>query len=246
MPKLNDDLEQFNLPTGHYGFSGTRLGDLGACEFTICQIVVDISGSVEHFSKEMEKCLKDVIQSCQYSPRADNLMVRLTTFNSSMQEVHGFKLLSTINLDDYSNVLRCGGMTALFDATENAVQALNSYGKQLSANDFSVNGLVVVITDGDDNASKATKNLVKAAFTEAVKGENLESLMSILVGVNISDPMISNYLNQFKTEAGFMQYVEIDNANAKSLAKLADFVSKSISAQSQSLGTGGPSKSLSF
>jgi hypothetical protein len=54
------------------------------------------------------------------------------------------------------------------------------------------------------------------------------------------------YLDNFKRQAGFTQMVALDDANDKTLAKLAAFVSKSISAQSAALGTGGTSQSLSI
>jgi hypothetical protein len=50
----------------------------------------------------------------------------------------------------------------------------------------------------------------------------------------------------FHQEAGFTQYVELDNADTKTLARLAEIVSRSISAQSQALGTGGASQPLVF
>jgi len=74
----------------------------------------------------------------------------------------------------------------------------------------------------------------------------MESLVSVLVGVNVQDRRIGAYLQDFKNEAGFTQYVELQNAHAKTLAKLADFVSRSIAAQSQALGTGGASQTLGF
>lgn len=245
MPKFAD-LEQNTLPASHYGFSAKRIGDLGSTEYTLVSIVVDDSGSVGSFAKDMEKCLKEVVKACKHSPRADYLMIRAVKFGNKMSEVHGFKLLSEVNPDDYDNILTCGGMTSLYDAAENAILATSAYGKQLVENDLSVNGIVVVITDGCDNQSTATVNSCKTALQNAVKGENLESLVSILVGVNINDSGIAQVLSDFSSKAGFSQYVELDNATEKTLAKLAAFVSKSISSQSTSLGTGGPSKSLTF
>ena len=124
MPLLNDaNLGPRNLPTGHYGYSGTRLEDLGAAEYTLVSIAVDDSGSVTQFRHEMEECLREIIQACKHSPRADNLLVRLVTFSDRLAEVHGFKLLQACNLADYQGVFRAGGNTALYDATENAVAA---------------------------------------------------------------------------------------------------------------------------
>src|SRR5438128_2007010 len=126
MPLLNDDtISQQQLPQSSYGYSATRIDNLGATEYTLASIVCDVSGSTSPFLGEMEAAIRKIVQACKYSPRADNLM-------------------------------------------------------------------------------------------------------------------------QLYRDAGFTQYVEIGDADPKTFAKLAQFVSKSISAQSQSLGTGGPSQSLVF
>jgi hypothetical protein len=79
---------------------------------------------------------------------------------------------------------------------------------------------------------------VRAALESAVKSEATESMVSILIGVGAAfDTSIGVALNAFKNEAGINQYVETKDASAKTLAKLAAFVSKSISAQSQALGS---------
>ena len=247
MPLLNDvTLDQNNLPNSHYGYSATRIEHLGATEYTIATIVVDVSGSTYGFALDMEAAIAKIVQACKYSPRADNLMLRLIRFNDTLSEVHGFKLLENCNTGDYSGILNCGGSTALFDATENATSAVSDYGQRLAGADFSANAILFVITDGADNASKVTARGVKKRLAEAVSSEALESLVSILIGVNVQDRAVSHYLNAFFKDAGFSQYVEIDNADTKTLANLARFVSQSISAQSQALGTGGPSQSLVF
>lgn len=247
MPVLNNaTMNQQALPNGNYGYSGARLDDLGAAEYTLVTIVTDISSSVSPFAKEMEKALAEIVGACKHSPRADNLLIRLVTFADRMEEPHGFKLLEQCSLKDYQGVLRTGGCTALYDAAENAIAATTAYGKQLTDGDFAVNAIVFIMTDGMDNVSKLGVGEVRKALARAVKSEALESLVSILIGVNVNDKTVSDYLQKLQKDAGFTQYVEIDQANAKTLAKLAEFVSRSISAQSQSLGTGGPSQTLQF
>ena len=167
-------------------------------------------------------------------------------FDSTVQEFHGFKPLTECSEVDYNGCVPPGGMTALYDAVYNGVQSMVQYGRDLMDNDFDVNGAVFVITDGMDNSSSMTRTTVKQAFTEAITGESLESLVSVLIGVNTVADGLGSYLRDFKDEAGFTQYVEIADATEKQLAKLGAFISQSISSQSQSLGTGGPSKSLSF
>lgn len=248
MPKLNNmNMEEKNLPTGSYGYSAVKLDELGASEYTLVTLVVDESGSVGAFRNDMENCIKEVVNACRLSPRADNLMIRLVTFSQKMREIHGFKLLEECNPEDYAGCLRPGGVTALYDASENAIVASTDYGRDLTSNDFAVNGIIIVITDGCDNDSALSDNAVKAALEQVVKTEAMESLVSILVGVGTKRyAEASSILNDFQNNAKFTQFVELEDASSRTLAKLAEFVSRSISAQSQSLGTGGPSTPVSL
>ena len=237
-------LEQNQL--GHFGFSSTSINDLGASEYTLVGIVVDRSTSTRGFQDSMENALQSIVKACMQSPRADNLMLRLVAFDTHVEEIHGFKLLSDINLDEYKGILSPRGRTALNDATINVIESLNNYGKQLIDNDFSVNAAAYIITDGDENESKHAVSYVKSALAQSISKETLESLVSILIGINITDPYIGQRLAEFKEQAGLGEYKEIDNADPKTLARLAGFVSKSISSQSQALGTGAPSASVTF
>jgi uncharacterized protein YegL len=245
MPRLNDDtMESSQLPNTSFSYSRVRIDDLEATEYTLVTLVVDKSGSVHPFKTDMEACLKEIIKSCKYSPRADNLMVRLVTFEGSLEEVHGYKLLSNCNVDDYDNILSCGGCTALYDAAQTSIQATASYGKTLVDNDFSVNGVVYVITDGMDNASTFGTSQVKDTIEQAIKDEELDSINTILIGVGV-DSSLNQYLTTVEKECNFNEYIALRDAKANTLAKLAQFVSKSISATSQSLGS-GQAVSVSF
>ena len=248
MPVLNhSDLETATLATGHYGYSGTRLGDLGAAEYTLVSIVADASGSVAPFRAEMEGALQQIVHACRYSPRADNLLLRLTAFADTLREVHGFKLLENCHPDDYDGCLRpCGGSTALYDAAENVVSATVAYGQRLAAGHFAANGIVFVLTDGADNVSTLPARAVGEAIARAVQEEALESLTTILIGVNVGNTEVARYLATFRQEAGFSEYVEMADADGATLARLADFIARSIRAQSVALGTGAPSRSLTF
>ena len=112
--------------------------------------------------------------------------------------------------------------------------------------DFDTNGILIVITDGDDNNSTNTAKQASKAIQAINQAESLESLVTILVAVNINDSHMSQCLKKFEKAVGFMQYVELNNASSGTLAKLAKFVSKSISSQSHALGTGGPSQPQSL
>lgn len=244
MGLLDKDLEQLNAGSG-YKFSATKVKELGAAEYTLATIVVDASSSVEGFAPQLEQALKTVFKACDKSPRRDNLMLRLTQFASRLTELHGFKLLGSINEKDYDNVLQLGGSTALFDAVDEAIQATSTYGKQLTAQDFLCNAIVVVVTDGENNVGNIMDaSAIKKAVEKARRAENLESILLILVGVTNDDVNLNTYLQTVKDEAGFSQYVSIGKASPGKIAKLAEFVSQSISSTSTALGSGAPSTPL--
>jgi len=239
-------MDKHNIAGSHYGFSATNIDDLGAAEYTLVNITADASGSVSAFERDIEGCIAEVVAACHRSPRADNLMMRVTTFNNRLDELHGFKPLTSCNTDDYDGKINSAGMTALYDAARNAIESVTSYGRDLSDADFDVNGIVFVITDGCDNCSRSRMSAVKRAMKKSIRSEALESMTAILVGVNITDPDVSRALDELRKDAGFTRYMEIGNADAASLAKLADFVSRSIAAQSRALGNGHASIPLSF
>lgn len=247
MPRMGDDsiMEQHRIGGSNFTFKGTRITRLGASAYTLVTIAVDETGSVSGFADELKKMLVAVVESCKKSPRSDNLLIRVVTFGSQHQngvnEIHGFKQLSEINCGNYPDI-NPSGMTPLCDAVYSAVGAMNAYGSQLNAEDFDVNAIAFVITDGGENSSVATMNMVKDELRKAVKGEMVESMVSVLIGINASD--CADILRQFKEEAGMTHFVDAGEATKGKLAKLAGFVSRSISSQSQALGTGGPSTTI--
>lgn len=234
---INENLEQFKVAGSNFKFSGERLDNLSATEYTLVSIICDESGSVSSYARDLEKTLGEIIAACRKSPRADNIMVRFLTFNTQVEEKHGYKLLQNCNPSDYDNTLHCGGGTALFDAVYDSVNAVKSYGKSLYDKDFTVNAIAYILTDGDDNSSSIHPALIKSLTEEMKREECLDSFTSVLIGVGV-DTQISQYLDNFKNEADLTGYIEMKDASKGSLAKLAGFVSKSISSSSSSLGTG--------
>ncbi len=248
MPRLTkENTEQVSLRIGGSGFSfkGARIERLGATEYTLVTIAVDESGSVSGFADELRKMLVMAVDACKKSPRSDNILVRVIRFSSiyakGVDEIHGFKALAEIDTSQYP-ALKPGGWTPLCDACFSAIGATNSYGKALLEQDYGVNAITFVITDGGENSSTATMAMVKKEAAKAVTGETLESIIAVLVGINASS--CSTELTDFQKEAGMTQYIDAGDATPRKLAKLASFVSRSVSSQSQALGTGGPSKDI--
>jgi hypothetical protein len=240
MPKLlnnSANMDVGNIPgLRGYQFSAIRTDKLGASEYTLVTIAVDVSGSVLRFKDLLIESLKKAIEACRKSPRSANIMLRVITFASDVEEVHGFKPLMEVDLaSDYENI-STGGDTALFDASSSSIGAMTEYGRILMKQDYGVNGILFIITDGGDNISKYGAEMVKEKADEAVSGEVLESFLSVLIGINAKT--YQGYLTEFQQKAGLTQYMDAGNATPGNLAKLAAFVSKSVSSQANQMGTG--------
>jgi hypothetical protein len=246
MPLFDDAQDTFQSNGSGFQFSGINISQLGASEYTLFGGAWDVSGSVSAFAKEIEACLVNSLEACQRSPRADNLLTRQLTFSSSIDELHGFRPLADCHLGKYKGCIQPGGATVLYDASVDLVDSLATYGKQLISNDFMANGIVVICTDGADYGSTLKAHNVAEAMKRATQSEALESLVSILIGINITQPSIAKYLEDFKNEAGFSQYIGTADASPKTLAKLAQFIHASVSSQSTAIGSGGPSKLITF
>ena len=239
MPKLiqpSADMETGSIPglTG-YAFSGIRLDRLGASEYTLVTIAADISGSVSRFRDLLVETIKKAVGACRKSPKAGNILLRVVTFNDDVTEIHGFKPLSDIKDSDYDSI-DTRGSTALFDVAASSVGAMVEFGRKLVQQDYGVNALLFIITDGSDTASKFGPSAVKQKMEEAVTGEVLESCLSVLVGVNAAQYRAE--LEAFQREGGITQYVDAGAATPGNLAKLAAFISRSVSSQTNAVGTG--------
>lgn len=249
-PTRNDEMMVSQVPgPGTFQFSGARPESLGATEYTLVTIVVDETSSVAAFADELLQTVQSILAACRRNPRADNLMVRLIRFNQDQTEVHGFKPLSAIDPAAYDRFAP-NGMTALYDATYAAVGATLTYAALLSSQDFDVNGAIYVITDGADNVSGTRPTMIADKIRAAEQGDDIESLVTVLVGLKApgakeSDKIVQ-HLTGFQKEAQLTRYVDVGDATPERLARLAAFVSQSISRQSQSLGTGAASQPLTF
>lgn len=246
MPRLTntEGMKEHKLG-GNFTFTAKRIERLGASEYTLVTIAIDETGSVSGFKDQLLAMLQAAVGSCKRSPRSDNILVRVLYFSDKydkgVSEIHGFKPLAEIDVSAYP-MPSPGGWTPLCDAAYSAVGAMNKYGKELADQDYLANGIAFLVTDGGDNASSATMAMVKSELEKSVTGETLESMLSILVGINVA--YHKDVLENFAREAGMSKYIDAGDATDKNLAKLANFVSQSVSSQSQSLGTGGPSQNI--
>lgn len=277
MPKFADDATLETFHVGSFGFTAQNIDELESSGYTLADIVVDVSGSTGEktpafpngFTQLMENALKDAIISLRGDmskgikphPKADSIMVRITEFSYGVEEVIGYTLLANIKLDSLTGSLTARGATALFDACINAPEAAFNYGQALQKGGYDANGILIVITDGMNNAGHNSAYhvagrfypdedtyhkqvaIVAKALRSPLSKEAMESYISILIGVNIEQ--CKEDLEMFHKEAGFTQpMIALKDANPKTIGSIGGFISASVSSQSQVRGTGGPSQSI--
>lgn len=243
MPKL--DSQTLNTASG-FNFSGERIENLsGSDKYSLVSIVVDVSGSTNHFNSDCINAVANIIEGCKKSPEKDMLLIRLLRFGSRLHEVFGFTLLDKIEKSDID--LPVGGMTSLYDACSDGVEATLTYADNLAQNYYRANGLVVVLTDGGENNSLVIKSPDKIAkiIQDAKASEKLDSIKTVLIGLTNEDAL-DGYFLDFKNRVNFDQYIKAADVSAKGWAKMQGFISSYISSTSQALGTGKPSASLTF
>ncbi len=239
---LNDN-EAAQTVSG-YSYSSVSLEELGAAEYTIVRIALDKSWSVSDYKKDLEKALESCMNSCGKSARADNLLVSVEAFNGSLEEIHGFVPLTGIDPSAYKNTIVPEGSTALWDATLSAVESVKQYGESLEQMDYLCNGIIFIITDGEENDSvMGNPKKIRKAIAHMKKEEKLESIRIILIGVG-DEQATKQYLESFQKDVGIDQFIWVGSATPQKLARLASFVSQSISSTSTALGSGGNSGSL--
>lgn len=250
---MSSTMEDFDIGSG-FTFSAVGTGDLTgeAVQFTLVTIALDETGSISGHEREIERMLQTTLGACRRSPYSHNIMVRIIRFGSQytrsggggVDEMQGFAPLTSCDPATYP-ALRAGGMTPLYDAVYSSVGAANVYAKQLIDLDYAVNGITFVVTDGGENASVASAKMVQEALATSVRGEVMESHYSILIGIDTGASDVESDLQAFQREAGIDQFIWAGEATKGNLAKLAQFISTSITSTSQALGTGGPSTQIS-
>lgn len=238
---MSEEFEVQNFQTNSgFHYSALTIDDLsafGASEYTVATVLFDWSGSVQSFESEIKEVMPTILDACKAHPRSENVLLRVLTFNSrAINEVHGFLPVNSIDVAEYAKTGTPYGGTPLRDATMNAIESLNQYAVQMVKGQFTVNAVLFVVSDGAENDSRVIRSdsEVKKAMDILRLNDPLESFTSILIGVN--DATCRAELLTFKNDAGFDDYKSIQDVTKGGLAKMANFVSQSISTASKNLG----------
>ena len=247
------DLMKVEVPENTaFNFSAMDPDDIENLEDEYTQVVIaeDVSPSTSMVRDDLCEARKKIIEACRQSPRSDKIMLRSTMFGSSIIEDHGFKPINNIDETQFKPSTTIGGSTCLYDSIFDSVTSVEQYGRILDNSDIGSNAINFILTDGMENSSSIGHQTILNKIEEIRMNEILESVKIIIIGFN--DPGstyssdVAQYLENLTKELGLDQYIDVGGMTPKQIAKLVGFISQSISAQSQALGTGGASQNLTF
>lgn len=213
--------------TGGYGFSNFDPAFLQEEEVIICPIAIDISPSMQPYTKELNEAFEAFITEMQGNTHVVNkLMVKSSEFNEDVKVRAGFMPVTNVDTSNFK-FRPCGEATALADAALEAVDSAVEYKEKLEQSGITCKVIVFVITDGIENASKSNFTAVKRKLDDVMKNEkNVFSFETILFGIGDR-----NNFEPAQKAMGF-KHLAVVGQTGKDVRKLIGFISASISKSS--------------
>lgn len=164
----------------------TPLDQLATNEVTLAMNIMDMSGSMAPYAQDLIRAYNDdYLAAISNSAAADDILMSTILFNNKVKTLHGYlPLVDVANLT--ANAYKPDYCTALYDAVGSGLTNMVLYAQQLRATGVMVRGIVIVYTDGDDNASKQRAADIKRAAADLLKQE-IYTL--VLVGFGLKQPV---------------------------------------------------------
>lgn len=178
---------------------GVPLNQLASNEVTLAMNIMDMSGSMAGYAADVIRAYNDdYLAAMMGSTAADDILVSTILFDDQVELFHGY-----VNLPDAPPLTRRvynpDGTTALYDAVAAGLTNMVLYAQQLRQSGIMVRCLVIVYSDGEDNASKQPASAVRRAVTELLKHE-----IYTLAYVGFSSQSITDaHLRQLANTIGF-------------------------------------------
>lgn len=216
-----------------YNFGNFDPNKIDVSETINAVFVVDTSGSVGRYVNELNQAYNDFLARMQKSHAADQLLVSVIEFNSTVHTTNGFMPIKSMQPVDFSKKIT--GATALYDACKVGLKNAIDYRKSLENSGVNCKTLLFVITDGEDNASSSNPSEVKGMIKDLLQEErNIFSFESILFGVGNSSEF-----ERAKDEMGIGHVAKV-GMTADDIRKMINFISSSISSVSTGQGFSAP------
>lgn len=226
------DLVATNLNNVALTSIGTPLDQLASNEVTLAMNIIDMSGSMASHAADLIRAYNDdYLAAMAGSTAADDILVSTLLFNARVKLLHGY-----LNLLDAPPLMRHiydpDGTTALYDAVATGLTNMVVYAQHLRQRGVMVRCIVIVYSDGEDNASQQSATAVRRASQELLKHE-IYTLA--YVGFNSND-LTEDQLQRLADEIGFPETL-IAGLDHAELRRIFHLVSVSTVRASQQQGS---------
>lgn len=150
---------------------GVSLDEIASNEVTLAMNIIDMSGSMAPHANDLVTAYnQEYLAAMIGSSAADDILMSTIVFNQDVALLHGY-----MPLKDVPPLSRLSydpsGSTALYDAVAGGFTNMVLYAQQLRQSGVMVRCIVIVYSDGDDNASKQRAAQIRRAATELLKHE---------------------------------------------------------------------------
>jgi hypothetical protein len=167
---MNLVISNLNGPT-MTGAIGIPLNQLATNEVTLAMNIMDMSGSMHSHANDLIRAYNDdYLGAMAGSTAVDDILVSTIVFDNQVELLHGY-----VNLGDAPQLNRGNydpdGTTALYDAVASGMTNMVLYAQQLRQSGVMVRCIIIVYSDGEDNASKQTAASVRRAAHDLLKHE---------------------------------------------------------------------------
>jgi uncharacterized protein YegL len=144
------------------GCVGTPVADLDASDATLVSVVLDMSGSMSPHKKAVIDAYNAMLSALSASKAAASILVSTWAFADTVTLLRGFQPVGWQKPLDRAEYAP-DGCTALYDALLACMTGVVAYGQELYDNGVPSRRIVFVLSDGDDNASRARSLDVRTA-----------------------------------------------------------------------------------
>jgi hypothetical protein len=213
------------------GAQGVSADDLPEDRVTLVVPVVDATGSRKDEAELMRVEYNKMLEALKISKGHDTILVSGWLFGMRNKLLHGF-----VHLEDAVKLTVSNydpdGMTAMFDCLLDVLRGAVSYAQSLIDQGLRVKVVIPILTDGEDNSSKADVSDVRTVVTDLIARE-IYVFSMVAFG--------SGFAQRAAADMGFppLNVIEVDatgqndQQHARDIRHAFELVSSSIIRQSQ-------------
>lgn len=196
--------------------------DVTSPSVMLVDFIIDRTGSMWNYEETMRECLEHYKQAICNSKQADEMLVSKTLFNSTI-ETGGY-----VAPEDFNTDYSASGGTRMYDAIIDRRQRMLDYMEKLKNNGTNARACMIILSDGQDNASKYRASDARQAIENLISKEI--TVAFIAFGQEAFD--VANRIG-IKPQ----NVKEVSNDESE-LRRVIDLVSKSAISASKKAGSG--------